>query len=205
MGIENFGDRLKKFRQQKGLTQLDLARTLKISQGYISSVERNQKAPGKELLIALKRYYNLNINWLLTGEGEMFESPPIKNLIPVRVIPVLGRVPAGIPDIVEENVIEYIRCPEAPENSYAVIAKGESMAPTIRDGDYIIFTFGGNIVSGDIIIVNNEWGETMLKRYREKEGKVFLTSDNPEYPTITPNEHYKIIGKVVAVWRRIKI
>lgn len=45
----------------------------------------------------------------------------------------------------------------------------------------------------------------MLKRYREKDGKIYLTSDNYEYPTITPNEHYKIIGKVIAVWRKIKI
>lgn len=119
-------------------------------------------------------------------------------------IPVLGRVPAGFPEASTEEVIEYISIPNAPEGAYALIVSGDSMAPSIRRGDYVIFVPGSEGVrSGDVVIANNEWGESMCKRYRERAGEKLLTSDNPEYQPVQPNGHYRIMGKVVRVWRNI--
>jgi SOS-response transcriptional repressor LexA len=58
--------------------------------------------------------------------------------IPLRTIPVLGRVPAGFPDqIPSQEIIEYISCPDAQPSSYALIIKGDSITPTIKDDDYV--------------------------------------------------------------------
>lgn len=55
-------------------------------------------------------------------------------------------------------------------------------------------------------MVNNEFGDSMIKRYRVKpDGEVGLFSDNPEYPSFKPNEHYRILGKVLLAWRKIKV
>lgn len=156
---ENLGERFKEFRKSMRLTLVELAKRIKVSNSYLSEVENNKKGLGQETLTRLREIFGLNLHWLLTGEGEMFEEPPIPNAISVKAIPVLGKVPAGYPDTVAENIIEYIYCPDAPPNAYAIVVKGESMSPTIRDGDYVIFIFDGNIMNGDIIIVNNEWGK----------------------------------------------
>ena len=119
-------------------------------------------------------------------------------------IPVLARCPAGFPEDVRDGVIEYLSLPDVPPRTYAIIVSGNSMSPAIKDGEYALFVETDGIHDGDVVIAKNEWNECMVKRYRVKDGKVLLTSDNPEYPTVEPNEHYKIIGKVIEIVTRRK-
>ena len=157
--------------------------------------------------VILKKIPNARIEWLETGEGEIFTQVvgrPVQGKITIHEIPVLGRISAGFPNIAAEEIIEYISIPGTPENSFALVVKGASMEPTFRDGDYVLFVENGEYKTNDVLIVLDEWGEAMIKRMKEKEGKRFLTSDNPAYPVVEPNEHYRIIGKVVKVWRDIK-
>ncbi|MBI4620609.1 MAG: helix-turn-helix transcriptional regulator [Desulfobacterales bacterium] len=215
---KSLGTRLKELRLSKKLTQQEFADTSGISQGYLANVEAGRYKPDGDILIRIANKFIINLDWLLTGEGEMEKAvgPPIiaehqapytiPGAIPVRTIPVLGRVPAGFPDQVPvQEIIEYISCPDAQSGSYALIIKGDSMSPAIKDGDYVLFIPDGNINNGDVIVVNDEWGDSMIKRYRERDGDILLTSDNPEYPSFSPNEHYRIIGKVVGAWRKITV
>jgi len=73
---EKIGERLKIFRKKRGLKLADLANALGLSIGYLSEVENNKTGIGQKILIRLRELYNLNVNWLLTGEGEMFEKKP---------------------------------------------------------------------------------------------------------------------------------
>jgi SOS-response transcriptional repressor LexA len=134
----------------------------------------------------------------------MLSESPVHDTISVANIPVLGRVPSGFPDRVSEEIIEYISLPKIPSGAYAFIVKGNSMGPNIKDGDYAIFSPNSNIQNGDIIVVIDEWGESMLKRYRTKDDEILLVSDNPEYPSHRLTGTYKIVGKVIDIWRRIK-
>lgn len=200
----SLGGRFKRVRKDKKLTQQLFATALGISAGFVSEIEQGNKMPGSEVLISLKRVFNVNIDWLLTGEGGVYEKPSIPEAFPTILVPVLGIVPAGFPDHVSEEIVEYIRLPDAPTGSFALVVKGDSMSPNIKDGDYVLFIPNGDIKGGDVVVVNNEWGETMLKRYRIKDGEVILTSDNPEYPSFKPNEHSKIMGKVIKAWRELR-
>jgi SOS-response transcriptional repressor LexA len=204
MAINNLNNRIKQIRKALKLSQKDFANLLKISQGFLSEIEHGKKQPGMDLLQSLKRY-DISIDWLLTGKGEMYDKPPIPEAIQLITIPILGKVPAGFPEHISEDIIEYISLPDVPAKSYGLIVKGDSMSPTIKDGDYVLFINNGDINNGDIVVVNNEWGESMIKRYRIREGETYLVSDNQEYHHIKPNEYYKIIGKVIGVWRKIKI
>ena len=145
---------------------------------------------------------------ILTGEGTPSSSESYPNVVVAHPIPIVGTVPAGFPQMApeEDQIIDYISIPDVPRNSFAMIVSGESMSPTIRGGDYAVFTLagGGDIKSGDPVIVLNEWGELLLKRFRKKDEEIVLTSDNPEYPVVKPNNHYKIVGKVIKVIRDIK-
>ena len=95
--------------------------------------------------------------------------------------------------------------PNIPEGCYALVAYGDFMAPTIRDGDLVIFSTQENLENGDIVLANNRWGDAILRKYRLKDKETFLVSDNQVYSPFKPDKDTRIIGKVLEVWRKIKI
>jgi repressor LexA len=201
---KKIGERIKIARNKAGLTQEGLAKKVGITYPTLNKYERNHRIPNSQILGRIAKELHCNPGWLLTGEGDMLGEPSALNTIPVSNIPVLGRVPSGFPDRVSEEIIEYISLPKIPSGAYALIVKGNSMGPNIKDGDYAIFIPNSNIENGDIVVAIDEWGESMLKRYRTKDDEVLLVSDNPEYPTHRLTEKNKIVGKVIDIWRRIK-
>lgn len=72
------GERVKNVRKSKNLTQQAFAKVLATSSGFISEVENGIKMPGFDLLLSLKREFaDVDMNWLLTGEGEMKQAQPV--------------------------------------------------------------------------------------------------------------------------------
>ena len=196
--MENTLDRLISALDAKGFKKHGRATQLSKISGYsvgmISDVLRGKAEISDRFLDAFVGKIGLSKIWIKTGDGEMLahvDQMHPKSSLQINEIPVLGRISAGFPNIAVEEILEYISIPGTPENSFALIVKGASMEPTFRDGD-------------DVLIVLDTWGEAMVKRMKEKEGRRFLTSDNPAYPIIEPNEHYRIVGRVVKVWRDIK-
>ncbi len=74
----NIGKRVKELKVALNLTSTELAEKLSIPVRTIGSYERNEAQPGPKFLSALIENYKVNINWLLTGEGNMFLSPKIE-------------------------------------------------------------------------------------------------------------------------------
>lgn len=67
------GDRLRIFREHIQLTQAQLAQELQMSKTGLQQNEADKALPGAKFLIALHGR-GLNVNWLLSGEGEMLLS-----------------------------------------------------------------------------------------------------------------------------------
>ncbi len=204
----------------KGLkTDTEFAKILGIRQNTVSTWRGKDSFPVKKII---KFCDKENISLApFVGSGNRFDNPPSHtnpsnhtddnyfiNAMMAHPIPIVGTVPAGFPQLPpdEDHVIDYLSIPDVPRDSFAMIVSGESMSPTVRSGDYAVFQIagGGDIKSGDLVIVSNEWNELILKRFRKKDQKIVLTSDNPEYHAIAPNDHYRIIGKVIKVIRDIK-
>ena len=74
-----FGLRIKKLRIQKGVTQETLAEALNISFEHLSKLERGQRGCSIDLLLELGEYFNVSIDYLLTGRDYM--SPTVKQRI----------------------------------------------------------------------------------------------------------------------------
>jgi transcriptional regulator with XRE-family HTH domain len=72
--IQDVGTRLREVRMALGYSQQYFSALLNTSAGFISEIEGNKKSPGIQLLYSLWRKFNININWLLTGKGNMFNS-----------------------------------------------------------------------------------------------------------------------------------
>lgn len=59
---------LKNIRRQRKLNQQKVAMDLNISREALSYYENGKREPSLELLVAMSRYYNVSINYLITGE-----------------------------------------------------------------------------------------------------------------------------------------
>ena len=77
---KEIGLRFKEFRNTIKKSQYKLAEELKSSQSTITKIEIGKLFPGAPLQNYLHRNYHLNLNWLLTGEGEMNISPAKKSI-----------------------------------------------------------------------------------------------------------------------------
>jgi len=49
------------------MTQAELAQRIRVSQGYLSTVEHGQGEIGAEVLLAISLEFGRSIEWLLTG------------------------------------------------------------------------------------------------------------------------------------------
>ena len=69
-GINN---RIKEIRQSKGLTQSQFSEIIGLSRNYIALIEIGERVPSDRTISDICREFNVNEEWLRTGEGEMFK------------------------------------------------------------------------------------------------------------------------------------
>lgn len=68
----NIGERIKKVRQTKKLTQQELADKMGVKRNTIAIYETNRSTPSTAVIALICRTFQVNETWLRTGEGEMF-------------------------------------------------------------------------------------------------------------------------------------
>ena len=59
---------LKKIRKKRNLNQQKVAMDLNISREALSYYENGKRQPSLEMLVAMSKYFNVSINYLITGE-----------------------------------------------------------------------------------------------------------------------------------------
>lgn len=68
----SIGKRIKEIKTELHLTSSELAQKLNIPVRTIGSYEREEAQPGPKFLNALIDIFHININWLLSGRGNMY-------------------------------------------------------------------------------------------------------------------------------------
>lgn len=71
---------LKKIRTQQNLNQQKVSMDLNISREALSHYENGKREPSLSLLVQMSQYFNVSINYLITGE-EFKKKWPISKLI----------------------------------------------------------------------------------------------------------------------------
>ena len=66
------GKRIKEAREFLGIGQKEFAKKIGIIYQTLSKYERSEIKPTTEILTKLTEIHGININWLLTGNGNMF-------------------------------------------------------------------------------------------------------------------------------------
>jgi len=74
--------RLQNFLNAENITQSQLADTIGVARASISHILSGRNKPGFDFIESLaKKYPQLNLEWLITGKGKMYNSPaamPVK-------------------------------------------------------------------------------------------------------------------------------
>lgn len=175
-----FGTRLREFRHDLGLTQVEFSKKLGVNPSAISQMESGKNNPSTENLIQIWKLFDADLHWLLTGEGDMYcinkrdnaafktkSWQTLQDMLNSRLeeiaqakvdlvdssvmtIPVSGEIAAGPP--VESNL---------PHADTIAIRKGQIKG---SPGNFISLRVNGHsmepsLYHDDIVIINqcNDW------------------------------------------------
>lgn len=73
--METQGERIKQIRQVLKLSQDKFGEVLGIKKQFVSRIENNSVLLNNDKLVTLLLNFNVNINYVLGGIGEMFNKP----------------------------------------------------------------------------------------------------------------------------------
>lgn len=169
------GSRLKELREKRGLYQSELAKLLHISSSSIGMYETDKRDPSDELKVAIANFFGVSVDYLMGDDIS-------KN----NLIPVLGIVKAGYNYLAEQNIVDYIEAGSKitdTQNYFGLLVKGDSMAPSFDDGDYVIVRkTDGVFETGDVCVVLMNGDEGTIKKVIKTDVGIELHAFNPYYP-----------------------
>lgn len=65
-------DRIKQIRKALNLTQVEFGNRLGVKGNTITNYETGLRSPSNSVILSICKEFNVNEEWLRTGEGEMF-------------------------------------------------------------------------------------------------------------------------------------
>jgi transcriptional regulator with XRE-family HTH domain len=65
-------ERLALVRKTLKLTQREVAEKISVATGFVASMETGERRVNPRIMKLISSTYNVNLQWLETGEGEMF-------------------------------------------------------------------------------------------------------------------------------------
>lgn len=204
--------RLRELRKKKKMSQQELAALLGVTQATLSGWETEKYRIDNNSLIKCSEILNTTTDYLLGKSVIDNNIEPVSLPQDVVKIPVLGRIPAGIPMEAIEDVLEYIDIPEdmtrGGKEFFALKLHGNSMYPEYLDGDIVIFEKAEACETGNDCAVMVNGDDATFKRIERKESGIVVKPLNPEYETLfftneeVENIPIRIIGVAVELRRR---
>lgn len=126
------------------------------------------------------------------------------------VVPLLGRIAAGTPVLAAEHIEEHLTVPmgfAGEADHFALHVSGDSMSGAgMLDGDLVIVRSQDDAEDGDVIaalVPGPAEDEATVKRLRREKDRVLLVPENPAYEPFELAPEGRILGKVVAVLRKL--
>lgn len=202
--------RLKELREEKHISQAQLAKAIGVGQSTVGMWESGKSVPEYKTLMKVADYFQVTVDYLIG-----------KTIVPANTgdhitrIPVLGSIPAGIPLEAIEEIIDWEEIPESMcvggKEYFALEVKGDSMWPDYLPGDVVIVRKTPCFESSDVCVVYVNGYDATLKQVKSQDdGSLTLIPRNQSYPPRTYSKEevmelpISIAGVVVELRRKIK-
>ena len=202
----NMGDRIKSLRISHNMTQEELGKKIGVQKSAIRKYEKGEVINIKRATIeTLSKIFNVSPSYLMC-----IEDNNNRNIIKTNRIPVLGKIPAGIPIEMIEDVIDYEEISDemlkGDREYFGLKVSGDSMTPKYLDGDVLIVQKTNDCESGQdcIVMVNGDDG-TFKRVIKNKDG-IILQPLNPNYEIkfYSNDEIEKLPIKILGVVKEIR-
>lgn len=228
---DTFANRLKKALDYNNMRPIDLANKTKISKAQICNYLKGTYKAKQDKLYIIAKALNVSEAWLMGYDVDMdrewfpdnkedLTNITIDNARYIETttktvkIPILGKVPAGVPIEAIEDIIGYEEIPASMlrdgNNYFSLKIDGDSMYPDYKTGDIIIIRQQSDCNSGDDCVVMVNGDDATFKRVVKQEKSIILKPLNNEYEPYYFDEYeimtkpVKIIGVAVEVRRKLR-
>ena len=205
--MSELSTRVRLRREELGLSQEQLAQRMGYrSKSSITKLEKGvndiPQAKLEELAAALE-----TTPAYLLGLDVPCPPPGFEPLPAMAMVPLVGSIACGTPITAEQNIEQYIGVPAAWHADFALTCHGDSMAPTICDGDIVCIRRQPEVESGQIAAVRIG-DEATLKHFYRSGDVVQLIAENPAVcpPMVyagTQLEEMAVEGLAVGICRSL--
>ena len=212
---QEFRRRLRLIMQQFG-SVADLARAVGVSDNAIYKWVSGRGQPGMISLVNLAKAAGVSVEWLATGRGapakdkpQARSSEPEFTAMPRHQL----RGNDGSPAIQSPQIVDYLNFKSEwlqrvlaadPKNLVLAEAVGDSMSPTLDEGDLALVDVRDNRFRSDGLYVLRDGGDLSIKRVqRQPDGALVLRSDNAAYKPVTvAPESITFLGRIIWIGGR---
>lgn len=144
------GNKIRNLREQRSLTQEEIAEYLNTTPQTISRYEIGDRKTNQDILFKLAEYFKVSINDFFPPLS--FDNASIIDISSDTIqIPVLGSIKAGTPIEAQEDILEYVDIPKdwtkGGKQFYGLKISGDSMYPKYHENDIVIFEHIEDFVS----------------------------------------------------------
>lgn len=207
---------IRRYMAMMGIDRKEFCQRLGFKYSTVTDWLNAEKYPRIDKIELMANFFNISKADLV--EPPATTLPP--NAIPMNTytykIPLLGRVAAGEPIYADEHIesYEYIdsRYKDDGNEYFALRIDGQSMEPTIMDGDIVIVRQQSFAENGQIAIVLIDGEDATAKEVRESAEGITLIGHNVAVYTPHFYSHkqieelpVKIIGVVAEIRRRLMV
>lgn len=162
----------------------------------------------RDKIVKLAKALRVSPSYIMGIEDEK----PQLETIPVKKIPVVSKISAGMPIYTEENLIDYIYFATKNLNSnkeeFGLQVSGDSMDKLFQDGDVVVVEKDSTVENGQlgVVLVNGYNGTVKRIRYNNDQIILIPESNNPShYPQVYgKDDEVKIVGRIVASQKLFK-
>ena len=205
----SIAENIKKIRLEHELSQADLGKIAGVSDKAVSTWELGIKIPRMGAVEKMANYFGIPKSAILDDAQPAPASRPIppgfEPMPKMKKIPLIGSIACGEPITAEQNIERYIGVPAAWRADFALTCHGDSMSPTICDGDIVCIRCQPEVEQGEIAAVRIG-GEATLKHFHRQGDAVMLLADNaavcpPMIFTGLQLEELHIEGRAVGLCR----
>lgn len=224
---ENFSNRMKLIAEKSFKNNYsEFARAVGVAQASLARWVKGEADPSRMNLIKIADASGVNLEWLALGVGDMDDTKPqivkhdinlqagndetfaeIEDCREIRLSAGGGAFNNGYEEITTTKVeCAWLQSRRLKAKDCAMfLVSGESMYPTLKDGEEIIVDRSKRELTEGKIFVLNHNGSMLVKKVQFTYGGVELISDNPSYrPLKLDTEEANslvVIGQVVRGYR----
>jgi DNA polymerase V len=207
-----FGQALKEARLTVGLSQEELALESELDRTYVSMLERNVKNPTLSTISKLAKSVGITPLQLISRSqqlGSDENAPPKTIKRNYSRPPLFGTsVSCGKPLLSDFEIDKELSLDDEfikqPGDTFFLRANGDSMSPTIWDGDTMIISVKKKPQNNHIVLAQID-NELTIKRYFKTNKGIKLVPDNSHFKEISITEASEglICGVVTGLARNL--